>query len=112
MNTNLLSSKPRFEILDGLRVLFPMIVAAGAGSPLEGKKTIKVCKFLGAISYPLYITHYPLVYMQMQWVAAHPDAPEGAHVRVFCSLLVASIAVAYASLKLYDEPVREWLKNH
>lgn len=93
-------------------LLFPMIVAAGAGSPLEGKKTIKVCKFLGAISYPLYITHYPFVYMQMQWVAAHPDAPEGAHVWVFCSLLVVSIAVAYASLKLYDEPVREWLKNH
>jgi hypothetical protein len=93
-------------------LLFPMIVAAGAGSPLEGEKTIKVCKFLGAISYPLYITHYPLVYMQMQWVAAHPDAPEGAHVWVFCSLLVASIAVAYACLKLYDEPVREWLKNH
>ena len=93
-------------------LLFPMIVAAGAGSPLEGKKTIKVCKFLGAISYPLYITHYPFVYMQMQWVAAHPDAPEGAHVWVFCSLLVVSIAVAYASLKLYDEPVRKWLKNH
>ena len=92
--------------------LFPLIVAAGAGSPLEGKKTIKVCKFLGAISYPLYITHYPLVYMQMQWVAAHPDAPEGAHVWVFCSLLVASIAVAYACLKVYDEPVRQWFKNH
>lgn len=91
--------------------LFPMIVAAGAGSPLEGKKTIKVCKFLGAISYPLYITHYPLVYMQMQWVAAHPNAPEGVHVWVFCSLLVASIAVAYACLKLYDEPIREKLKT-
>lgn len=93
-------------------ILFPLIVAAGAGSPLEGKKTIKVCKFLGAISYPLYITHYPLVYMQMQWVAAHPDAPEGAHAWVFCSLLAASIAVAYACLKLYDEPVRTWLKRH
>jgi len=26
-------------------------------------------------------------------------------------LLIVSVAVAYACLKLYDEPVREWLKK-
>jgi peptidoglycan/LPS O-acetylase OafA/YrhL len=26
-------------------------------------------------------------------------------------VLIASVAIAYASLKLYDEPVREWLKK-
>ena len=93
-------------------LIFPMIVAAGAGSPLEGKKTIKACKFLGAISYPLYITHYPMIYVQMKWAAEHADAPLGTHIWVAVWIFIASIAVAYACLKVYDEPVREWLKNH
>lgn len=92
-------------------LIFPLIVGAGAGSPLKGKKTIATCKFLGAISYPLYITHYPMIYVQMNWAARHPDAPLGTHIWVAVSIFIASIAVAYASLKLYDEPVREWLKN-
>lgn len=95
-----------------IMLLFPMIVSAGAGSPLEGQKTIKVCKFLGAISYPLYITHYPMIYVQMKWAAEHADAPLGTHIWVAVWIFIASIAVAYACLKVYDEPVREWLKNH
>lgn len=93
-------------------LLFPMIVSAGAGSPLEGKKTIKVCKFLGAISFPLYITHYPMIYVQMKWAAEHADAPLSTHIWVAVWIFIASIAVAYACLKVYDEPIREWLKNH
>ncbi len=95
-----------------IMLLFPLIVSAGAGSPLEGKKTIKVCKFLGAISYPLYITHYPMIYVQMKWAADHADAPLGTHIWVAVWIFIAAIAVAYACLKLYDEPVREWIKNH
>lgn len=29
----------------------------------------------GMISYPLYITHYPMIYVQMNWAARHADAP-------------------------------------
>lgn len=92
-------------------LLLPAIVIAGAGSLLEGKKSIAVCKFLGAISYPLYITHYPMIYVQMNWVARHPDAPTGTHIWVAVCIFTASIAVAYASLKVYDLPVRDWLSK-
>ena len=92
-------------------LLFPMVVMTGAGSPLEGKKTIAVCRFLGAISYPLYITHYPMIYVQMKWAAEHSDAPLDTHIWVAVSIFIASIAVAYACLKVYDESVREWLKQ-
>ena len=44
----------------------------GAGSQIKGEKSAKVCTFLGEISYPLYITHYPLMYMQMNWAWALP----------------------------------------
>lgn len=89
--------------------VYPAIVAAGAGSPLKGKKTTAVCKFLGLISYPLYITHYPMIYVQMNWAARHADAPLGTHIWVAVSIFVASIAVAYASVKVYDLPIRAWL---
>ena len=90
-------------------IIYPAIVAAGAGSPLAGRRTIAICKFLGMISYPLYITHYPMIYVQMNWAARHADAPPGTHVWVAVSIFVASIAVAYASVKVYDLPVRAWL---
>ena len=92
-------------------LVYPAIVAAGAGSPLEGKKTIAVCKFLGMISYPLYITHYPMIYVQMNWAAQHADAPLGTHIWVAVSIFIASVAVAYASVKVYDLPVRAWLSE-
>lgn len=89
--------------------VLPAIVAAGAGSQLQGKKTTAICKFLGMISYPLYITHYPMIYVQMNWAAQHADAPIGTHIWVAVSIFIASIAIAYASVKVYDIPIRAWL---
>lgn len=91
--------------------IFPLVVAIGAGSKVEGEKSQKFCKFLGDISYPLYITHYPLIYMQMGWALDHKDAPLDQHIMVAISVFCIAIAMAWASFKLYDVPVREWLKN-
>lgn len=91
--------------------LFPLIVSMGAGSCVSGR-SVSVCKFFGEISYPLYITHYPLVYVQVAWVRNHPDASLGTSILVSVSIYILAILVAYASLKLYDIPVREWLKRH
>ena len=92
-------------------VIFPLIVSVGAGSVVNGKTSTALCKFSGDISYPLYITHYPLIYMQMSWVGAHQDLPASTHVFVSVCIFIMAIGVAYASLKLYDLPVREWLKK-
>lgn len=91
--------------------LFPLIVAIGAGSREMGKRTGSVCRFLGEISFPLYITHYPLIYMQMAWAYSHPDAPAATHVAVSLSLFIVAVAMAWACLKLYDLPVRAWLRG-
>ena len=90
-------------------ILMPLVVMMGAGSQIKGEKSAKVCNFLGEISYPLYITHYPLMYMQMNWAWSHPDAPAYAHVMVCIGCFLLSIGIAYACLKLYDIPVRKWL---
>ena len=92
-------------------VLFPLIVMIGAGSSVKGGKSAAINKFLGDISYPIYITHFPLIYMQIAWAEKHPDAPLGTHIFVAVSIFVLSILLAYAAFKLYDIPVREWLKR-
>jgi peptidoglycan/LPS O-acetylase OafA/YrhL len=91
-------------------VVFPLIVSIGAGGTLTGKFATKTCTFLGAISYPLYITHYGFIYLHIAWVANN-KVPMSTGLLGGAVLLVVSIAVAYTSLKLYDEPVREWLKK-
>ncbi len=93
-------------------LFFPLVVSMGAGSRVSDKRSMAVCQWLGKISYPLYISHYPIIYMQMSWVHAHQDAPLSQHIFVAVAIYIIAIAVAQASLKLYDEPVREWLKNN
>ena len=91
-------------------IVFPLIVAIGAGSSTKGRTTA-INRFLGDISYPLYVTHYPLIYVQMSWATTHKDLPASTHVFVAVCIFVLAIAIAYASFKLYDVPVREWLKK-
>jgi len=92
-------------------IFFPLIVSMGAGSSVSGR-SVSVCKFFGEVSYPLYITHYPLVYVQVAWVHSHPDASLGTSIFVNVSIYILAIIMAYACLRLYDVPVREWLKRN
>lgn len=92
-------------------VVFPLIVLMGAGSNVTGR-SLKFCQFFGEISYPLFITHYPLVYLQWTWAKNHPDAPIEQTICVGVGIFILAIANGYACMKLYDNPVREWLKKH
>ena len=92
--------------------VFPLVVLLGAGSKTTDAKSTALCKFLGELSYPLYITHYPLMYMQMAWVAAHPDAALWMHIILNAGVVIVSIGLAWGCYKLYDIPVRAWLTEH
>ena len=92
--------------------LFPLIVLTGAGSQTTDKRSTAICKWLGEISYPIYITHYPLIYMQMDFVAKHPNAAPWQHVAVAASVLFMAILIARCVFKAYDLPVRAWLTEH
>jgi len=89
-------------------VMFPIVVAMGAGDNVKEGFEYRLCKFFGDISYPLYITHYPLIYVYTAWVTRDKiPAPKGAVIGVL--LFIVAITIAYACLKLYDEPVRKLL---
>ena len=91
-------------------LIFPLIVSIGAGGEITNPFSLKICKSLGNISYPLYITHYPLIYWYTAWVVDNKvSLADGYGVGI--GVLIASIVMAYGCLKLYDEPVRNWLQN-
>lgn len=92
-------------------IVFPLLVLAGAGSVTTDAKSTAVCKWMGEISYPLYITHFPLMYIQMNWVAEHADAPLWQHIAVSTGVFFVAVILAWGLLKIYDTPVREWLKK-
>lgn len=91
-------------------VVFPIIVYIGACGKIISKSGRGLCKFLGDISYPLYITHYPLIYIYTAWVYNHKVKLEQGW-PIMIITLFSAILIAFGCLKLYDEPVRLWLKR-
>ncbi len=89
-------------------VVFPLIVYLGASGTVKTTAGKNIARFLGDISYPVYIIHYPLIYLFTAWVYDDKIPMAAAWPNMFL-LFFLSIAIAYASLKLYDEPVRKWL---
>lgn len=87
---------------------FPIIVFLGASGKTTDKYTVRICKFLGDISYPLYMVHYPFIYIYYAWVKnenlTFSESLPGA-----IALVAGSILLAYACMKFYDEPVRKYL---
>lgn len=88
--------------------VFPLIVYLGASGNTTDKTSTRICKFLGDISYPLYMVHYPFIYLYFAWVKnenlTFEQSLPGA-----ITLVVGCIILAYLCLKLFDEPVRKYL---
>lgn len=91
-------------------LIFPLLVYLGASGKTTDKVTTKVCKFLGEISYPLYMVHYPFIYLYFAWVKNN-DLTFQESLPGALGVVVGSIALAYICLKFYDIPVRKYLTN-
>lgn len=91
-------------------LLFPIILYIGASGKTTDKFTNKLCAFLGDISYPLYMVHYPFIYLYFAWVKNEEltfvQSLPGA-----IALFFGSILLAYICLKFYDIPVRRFLSK-
>ncbi|GAB2686017.1 acyltransferase [Mucilaginibacter koreensis] len=90
-------------------IYFPLLVALGAGAVLN-PGVRKLCQFSGKISYPLYMTHYAVLWMFGNYYNQHkPGVPQLA--LIISISVVMLIGFAYLVLKVYDEPVRKYLAN-
>lgn len=91
-------------------IVFPMQVYLAASGRTTDTRSTAICKFLGDISYPLYIIHYPSIYplfmafrkYEMTFADAWPYTT---------LIFVGNILLAWLLLKIYDEPVRRWLSR-
>ncbi len=89
-------------------LLFPAIIAAGA-HPVASKMWTSVCEQLGRLSYPLYGTHYALIYVYADWIkAASPD--RGAIIAVGIVTWLVAVLIGWAAVQFWDEPIRRALR--
>lgn len=91
-----------------IAVIFPFIVWFGACGSCSTNNS-KTNKLLGDISYPLYIVHYPIMYLFYSWLIKNEYYNLGDCWGMALLVVALSITLAFICLKLYDEPVRKWL---
>lgn len=91
---------------------FPTIIWFGARGIVSGWRH-KAVSFIGRLSYPLYATHFPLIYLYITWVGSDGHPYEGYSQPWVPALLtlVASVLIATLCLLAYDEPLRKWLNK-
>nr|WP_229262611.1 acyltransferase [Duganella radicis] len=91
-------------------LVFPLVVYIGASGQVNTRLGARICSFIGAISYPIYIIHYPFVYAYTAWVAKG-KVPLAEALPWTIATFAACIAVAYVCLTFYDIPLRQWLTD-
>lgn len=90
-----------------IMLVFPAVIWIGA---CAGEGSNKLCTFLGELSYPLYIVHYPLMYMFYRYhgfpnVTCTMSDVWPMAVATFCGSIIMAVIFLYA----YDKPVRRRL---
>lgn len=88
-------------------IYFPLLVSLGAGATLSPNFK-KLCNFSGNISYPLYMTHYSVIWIFLNFYSQYKPIN---HINSFIVIGVAILTgFAYLVLVVYDEPLRRYLK--
>ncbi|NYT41408.1 acyltransferase [Sphingomonas sp. R-74633] len=94
-------------------LLFPAILIAGRHSE-PGRGMLWLCKASGRISYPIYITHFPFLYIWMNFVATG-RVSQGELVAIGTALVPFLLLVAWAAYAFWDVPIRTrlggWLRR-
>lgn len=90
-------------------VLFPLVLIAGAHSGPQGRASALV-RLAGRLSYPLYITHFPFLYVYMNYVLVTKPSPQ-AIALAGIGAVAMTLVVAWLALRLWDGPTRAWLRR-
>lgn len=86
-------------------IVFPVLIIGGRTDAFGSRGAI-AATWAGALSYPIYILHQPIVH-------AVPKLP-GVHTLPIAAIVVlqtaAAITFSFFMLTLFDKPVRDWLQ--
>lgn len=86
-------------------ILFPIIVYIGACGTTTDRFSTRLCDALGQLSYPVYIVHYPVMYLFYAYTFSH-EVTMGQMWPVCLALFVGILLLAWAAYRFYDKPVR------
>lgn len=86
---------------------FPLLVSLGAGSDLSPQWK-KICRFSGNISYPLYMTHYAVIWVFGNYYTNEKPSADKLPFIVIPGIIVL-VAIAYLVMVFYDLPLRRYL---
>ena len=88
-------------------VYFPFLVALGAGATLSARSE-KLCRLAGDISYPLYMTHYAVIWSFGLYYESHKPGTAQLALVISSGVLIM-VGFAYLVMAFYDIPVRRFL---
>lgn len=102
-----------------ITLFFPILICIGASGVVASARREKFYRFLGDISYPIYIIHYPFMYLFYAWVwgSGRFEREDLSSLTlaqawpVIVGMFFGFVILAYGFLKLYDEPVRKRLNK-
>jgi peptidoglycan/LPS O-acetylase OafA/YrhL len=98
-------------LLDPVLVLvyFPGLVALGAGARIPARWAA-VCRWSGELSYPLYMIHYPLLWLFLSYLE-HEKPTFSTQVALIPITTLLLLLLAYLVLVGLDAPVRRYLRQ-
>ncbi|MGN0214724.1 MAG: acyltransferase family protein [Muribaculaceae bacterium] len=97
-----------FEMLC-IMIVFPAIVWYAASGTTTDRFSTNACAFLGNLSYPLYMVHYPVMYLFYMWLIDTKQYTFGETWQVAFLVYAVSLVLAWLCMRFYDIPLRRWL---
>ncbi|QKZ14970.1 acyltransferase family protein [Spirosoma sp. KUDC1026] len=88
---------------------FPFLIALGAGARPRAALA-RICRFSGDISYPLYMTHYPFLWIVYSYMQVNKP-PISQLVIITIAGTILLIINAYLIMRFLDIPIRDYLKK-
>lgn len=95
-----------------IMLVFPCIVWLAASGATTDRFSTGMCNWLGNLSYPLYIVHYPVMYLFYAWLIDNKVYTLSEAWPMVVAVCAINVLLAQVCLKCYDEPVRRWLARH
>lgn len=99
-------------VIDPILVIFyfPFLIALSAGQQVLSPFIKNTCTWLGDISYPLYVIHYPFIWIFMSYVEQENPSYNDMAIIISVGMLLL-VFFAYLVLRYLDEPIRRYLSK-
>lgn len=87
-------------------IYFPLLIVLGAGAGVSPRLR-KLCRFSGDISYPLYMIHYPFLWVLYSYMQQEKTTIDQMKIIIPVGMVLL-IGFSWIIMKFVDEPIRKY----